>query len=153
MFSLNSCRREPVSSRSERTRWPCTESPGRPATSACGSTPTRKTLPACGPRSSASACRWKSLGSPFGDLAAPGTIVQIGLPPRHIDVMTSATGLVFGEAWAGRVTHEAAHLSIPFLGRAELLRNKRATGRPKDLADIHALEHRAGADEPSDDES
>ena len=61
--------------------------------------------------------------------------------------MTSATGLVFGEAWAGRVTHEAAHLSIPFIGRAGLLRNKRAIGRPEDLADVHALEHQAGADE------
>lgn len=95
----------------------------------------------------------EDLGITMRDLAAPGTIIQIGLPPRRIDVMTSATGLVFGDAWAGRVTHEADHLPIPFLGRAELLRNKRVTGRPKDLADVHALEHRAGGDEPSDDES
>ena len=94
----------------------------------------------------------EALGITMQDLATPGTVVQIGLPPRRIDVMTSATGLVFGEAWASRVTHEMAHLPIPFIGRAELLRNKRATGRPKDLADIHALEHRAADDEPSDDE-
>ncbi len=89
----------------------------------------------------------EALGITMRDLATPGTIVQIGLPPRRIDVMTNATGLVFGEAWASRVTYEVAHLSIPFIGRAELLRNKRATGRPRDLADVHALEHRAADDE------
>ena len=94
----------------------------------------------------------EALGITMRDLATPGTVVQIGLPPRRIDVMTDATGLVFGEAWARRVTHEVARLPIPFIGRAELLRNKRATGRPKDLADVHALEHRAAADEPSNDE-
>ena len=94
----------------------------------------------------------EALGITMRDLATPGTVVQIGLPPRRIDVMTSTTGLVFREAWAGRVTHEVARLPIPFIGRAELLRNKRATGRPKDLADVHALEHRAATDDPSDDE-
>ena len=89
----------------------------------------------------------EALGITMRDLATPGTIVQIGLPPRRIDVMTNATGLVFGEAWASRVTYEVAHLSIPFIGRAELLRNKRATGRPRDLADVHALEHRDADDE------
>ena len=75
------------------------------------------------------------------DLAKPGMIVQIGFPPRRIDIMTSVTGLDFEDAWAGRVTHRMDGLEVPFIGRDALLANKRATGRPKDLADIEALEH------------
>lgn len=84
----------------------------------------------------------ESLGITAQDLATAGTIVQIGLPPRRIDVMTDATGLVFEEAWAARVTCEVDRLTIPFIDRAALLRNKRATGRAKDLADVEALEGR-----------
>lgn len=73
------------------------------------------------------------------DLTRADTVVQIGLPPRRIDLLTSITGVGFDEAWPGRVTHPVAGLAIPFLGRAELVRNKRATGRAKDLADLEAL--------------
>jgi len=85
----------------------------------------------------------ETLGVTIRDLAIPGMIVQIGFPPRRIDVMTSVTGIAFEDAWAGRVTHRVDELEVPFIGRAALLENKRATGRPKDLADIDALEHRA----------
>lgn len=67
-------------------------------------------------------------------------IIQLGLPPRRIDIMTSVTGLVFEAAWTGRITHEVGDLEVPFISRAALLENKHATGRPKDLADIDALE-------------
>jgi hypothetical protein len=73
------------------------------------------------------------------DLTRADTVVQIGLPPRRIDLLTTITGVGFDEAWSGRVTHPVAGLAIPFLGRAELVRNKRATGRAKDLADLEAL--------------
>ena len=43
------------------------------------------------------------------------------------------------EAWADRITHEVEGLSIPFIGRAALVKNKRAAGRAKDLADLEAL--------------
>lgn len=86
----------------------------------------------------------EALGVTTSDLAKPGTIVQLGVPPRRIDIITSVTGLEFEDAWTGRVTHRVNDLDVPFIGRAELLRNKRATGRPKDLADIDALERRAG---------
>ena len=84
----------------------------------------------------------EALGGAASDLARPGTIVQLGVPPRRIDIITSVTGLEFEDAWAGRVTQRVNDLEVPFIGRAELLRNKRATGRPKDLADIDALERR-----------
>lgn len=80
-----------------------------------------------------------ALGLRQGDLEAPETVVQIGLPPRRIDVLTDVTGLEFEEAWTSRVTHQVGPLVVPFLGREALIRNKRATGRFKDLGDVEAL--------------
>jgi hypothetical protein len=74
------------------------------------------------------------------DLETPGTVYQIGLPPRRIDVMTSVSGSSFEAAWEGRVEVSIAGLSIPFIGREELLRNKLATGRDKDLLDARLLD-------------
>jgi len=45
----------------------------------------------------------------------------------------------FGVAWKGRVEREVSGVTVPFLGRDELVRNKRAAGRLKDLADVEAL--------------
>ena len=86
----------------------------------------------------------ETLGVTLQDLARLGTIVQIGAPPRRIDIMTSITEVAFEDAWRGRATHRVDGLEVPFIGREALLANKRATGRPKDLADIDALERRAG---------
>jgi hypothetical protein len=66
-------------------------------------------------------------------------VVQIGLPPRRIDILTSISGVGFDEAWTARVTHEVGGIRVPFLGRADLVRNKRASGRTKDQADLEAL--------------
>jgi hypothetical protein len=80
-----------------------------------------------------------SMGVTGKDLEAPATVVQIGVPPRRIDLLTTLSGLAFDEAWAGRTLHRVDALEVPFLGRAELVRNKRAAGRPKDMADLAAL--------------
>jgi len=74
------------------------------------------------------------------DFSHPGTVYQIGLPPRRIDILTKIDGVEFEEAWAGRRVETVDGLALAFLGRAELLKNKRATGRTKDLADVEALE-------------
>ena len=74
------------------------------------------------------------------DLTAPGVVFQMGEPPRRIDLLTSITGVGFEEAWATRSVHRVGDLDVPFLGRAALLDNKRATARPKDLADVAVLE-------------
>lgn len=73
------------------------------------------------------------------DLGRPDQVVQVGLPPRRIDILTSISGVTFEDAWPDRVTHETEGLKVPFLGRAALVRNKRASGRAKDLADLEAL--------------
>lgn len=93
---------------------------------------------------------WKALadfGAPledFGieptDFLESGKVVQIGLPPNRIDLLTEISGVEsFSEAWDERVEHEVEGEVVPFLGRETLVRNKRATGRLKDLADVEAL--------------
>lgn len=84
----------------------------------------------------------RSLGVAEADLTKPGSVIQIGLPPRRIDVLTDITGVGFEAAWTGRVSHAFAGVEAPFIGREHLLLNKRATGRLKDRADVEALEGR-----------
>lgn len=66
----------------------------------------------------------------------------MGLPPRRIDVLTSISGVDFEQAWQGRVRRSVGGLELAFLGRADLVANKRATGRPKDLLDLELLAER-----------
>jgi hypothetical protein len=74
------------------------------------------------------------------DFTQPDVVFQIGIAPRRIDILTGLTGLTFGEAWTDRTAHAIGPLEVPFLGLASLIRNKRATGRPQDLADLSYLE-------------
>lgn len=60
-------------------------------------------------------------------------------PPRRIDVITGIDGVTFVEAWPNRVSVEIGGLEIPCLGRADLVKNKRSTGRAKDLLDVELL--------------
>ena len=74
------------------------------------------------------------------DLQKDGTIFQIGVAPRRVDIITAASGLHFEETY-GRslsVNIEGIEVYIPSID--DLIRNKRATGRTKDLADVEALE-------------
>ncbi len=74
------------------------------------------------------------------DLSTPGTVYEIGLPPRRIDVLTQISGVSFDEAWADRVVCGLSGLEFPVLSRAALARNKRAAGRSKDLVDLELIE-------------
>jgi hypothetical protein len=85
-----------------------------------------------------------AFGAPLNDVteadfAQPGVVFQIGLPPRRIDVLTQLTALDFADAWASRERGRFGDLSVDFIGREAFIRNKRATGRHKDLADIEGL--------------
>ena len=80
-----------------------------------------------------------AMGVTRADLGRPDQVVQVGLPPRRIDILTSISGVGFEDAWPERVTHRTEGLAVPFLGRAALVRNKRASARAKDLADLEAL--------------
>ena len=78
------------------------------------------------------------------DLTSPDLVFQIGVVPNRIDIMTGVSGLEFADAWTSRVMVRVSALQIPVIGREALIRNKRAAGRPRDLADIAELE----AEEP-----
>jgi hypothetical protein len=74
------------------------------------------------------------------DFAVPGVLYQIGVPPGRIDILTELTGLTFEQAWRDRIRRPFGELEVDFLDRDSFLRNKRATGRLKDLSDIEGME-------------
>lgn len=74
------------------------------------------------------------------DFARPGIVFQMGLPPARIDVLTDLTGVSFAEAWAGRVRAPFGPVEVDVIGREAFIRNKRATGRAKDLGDVESLD-------------
>jgi hypothetical protein len=74
------------------------------------------------------------------DFASPGVTYQIGVAPGRIDILTDLTGLTFEEVWPGRITRPFGEVTVGVIGLAEFIRNKRATGRAKDLGDIEGLE-------------
>ena len=80
-----------------------------------------------------------ALGVRMEDFAESGNVVQLGAPPRRIDILTAIDGVDFASAWSARVNRAIDGVPFPFLGRDDLLRNKRAAARPKDLLDIELL--------------
>ena len=76
------------------------------------------------------------------DFARPGIVYQIGVPPRRIDVLTEISGVTFDEEWATRAETTLEGRAVPYIGRDSLVRNKVASGRPKDLADVSRLKRR-----------
>ena len=86
-----------------------------------------------------------AFGAPLADVAAAdfaheGVIYQIGIPPGRIDILTELTGITFAEAWPDRMRRPFGDVEVDFIGRASFIRNKRATGRPRDLGDIEGME-------------
>ncbi len=78
------------------------------------------------------------------DFAHPGNVYQMGQPPARIDLLTAIDGVTWDEVAAGRCTREVDGLRVPFLGRAELIKNKAATGRAKDALDLVLLREAEG---------
>lgn len=66
-------------------------------------------------------------------------VIQLGVAPNRIDVMTHISGVTFDEAWESREFGEIGGLRIPFISREMLKRNKAASGRTQDLADLEHL--------------
>lgn len=74
------------------------------------------------------------------DLQKDGTIFQIGVAPRRVDIITAASGLHFEETYGRSLSVNIEGIEVHILSIDDLIRNKRATGRTKDLADVEALE-------------
>lgn len=74
------------------------------------------------------------------DFQTPDYVIEIGREPRKIQVLTGIDGIAFHEAYASRVEIEYQGISLKFIGKSELIKNKRPSGRPKDLLDAEQLE-------------
>jgi hypothetical protein len=91
-----------------------------------------------------------AFGFPVRELSAETLVdhrrmLEMGVPPVQIHLMSAISGVDWEEAWSGREEGPLGRHTVQFLGRAAFLRNKRAAGRPKDIADLDALE--AGRDD------
>ena len=74
------------------------------------------------------------------DFSTPGVVYQIGVAPGRVDILTELSGLTFPEAWNARVRRPFGSIEVDVIGRDAFVKNKRATGRARDLADIDGLE-------------
>lgn len=74
------------------------------------------------------------------DFATPGKVIQLGLPPLRIDILTAATALDFEGASQTTDRLDVDGRAVPIIGLEALLKNKRAAARPQDLADVDSLE-------------
>lgn len=81
----------------------------------------------------------ESLRISEADFTRPDTIVQFGLPPYRIDILTGVSGVSFDEAWGERVEAFFDDVRVPYIGRDAFVRTKRASGRKKDLGDLESL--------------
>jgi hypothetical protein len=84
-------------------------------------------------------------GAPAGvaskeDLLNPNIVVQIGVEPVRVDLMSDISGVAFDEAWPERVVVRVDETPMVLIGRRHLVANKRASGRKKDLLDAEWLE-------------
>jgi hypothetical protein len=79
------------------------------------------------------------IGLRVDDFQSPGQVIQLGHPPIRIDIITSVDGVAWEEVWKGREDVTLQGEKVSFIGRRELIANKKASGRAQDIADIEAL--------------
>jgi hypothetical protein len=80
-----------------------------------------------------------NVGLTDDDFVQDDRVIQLGVAPNRIDLLTSISGVSFEEAWRSRELGELGELTVPFISREMLKRNKAATGRSQDLADLDRL--------------
>lgn len=73
------------------------------------------------------------------DFLEAGQVIQLGPAPNRIDLLTGISGVTWEEAWASRIPVCLDVFQIQAIGKEELMRNKKATGRPQDYADLARL--------------
>lgn len=81
-----------------------------------------------------------NLGLTVADFVADDRVIQLGRAPNRVDFLTRLWGVDFEDAWSRRVGGELGDVAVWILARSDLIKNKRATGRPQDLADAAAVE-------------
>jgi hypothetical protein len=80
-----------------------------------------------------------TVGLTEGDFVEQEQVVQLGVPPVRVDLLTSLTGVTFEEADSEKAAGEYGGVPVHYIGREQLIKNKRATGRLRDQADLEAL--------------
>lgn len=80
-----------------------------------------------------------SVGISESDLVESGRVLQLGHPPNRIDILTSISGVTFEAAWKSRIESKLDDQPVVIIGWSELVKNKKAAARPKDLADVEKL--------------
>jgi hypothetical protein len=83
---------------------------------------------------------YPALAKEWRRFTEPDRMATLGREPLRIDIMTSISGVAFAPAWNRRLRVRHGRRVVGFLGRRDLIRNKRASGRTKDLLDIALLE-------------
>ena len=73
------------------------------------------------------------------DFSKPDQVIQLGLEPNRIDLLTGISGVNWAEAWSDRVPGEIDGIKVSILGKDTYIKNKLASGRPQDLADVARL--------------
>jgi hypothetical protein len=69
-----------------------------------------------------------------------GNVIRMGIPPTRIEILTGATGIEFAECYKRKKIVKIGDLKMNFISKADLIKNKKAAGRLKDIADVDALE-------------
>jgi hypothetical protein len=82
---------------------------------------------------------FQSSGLTADDFQKSEHVVQLGVPPVRIDIITSLTGITWEEAIAGKESGHYGDVPVCYIGKTAYIKNKRATGRAKDIADIEAI--------------
>jgi predicted nucleotidyltransferase len=80
-----------------------------------------------------------SVGLSAEDFGRPGQVIQLGVPPVRVDIITSIAGVSWGEAFSNRVSGKYGDIQVHYIGREQFIINKKTIGRKKDLADLEAL--------------
>ena len=82
---------------------------------------------------------FQNLSLTESDFSKEDSIIQLGYPPFRIDILTSIDGVAFDQAWEKKIVVELNGMNVPFIGRDDLITNKKAAGRPQDIADVSRL--------------
>jgi len=81
-----------------------------------------------------------SLGVKESDFIVPDQMLQLGYPPERIDILTTLPGVEFSDCYPSRSVETVDGISVNFIDLENLIKNKKATGRHQDLADVENLE-------------
>ena len=79
------------------------------------------------------------IGLSVEDFIYPEKVIQLGVPPVRIDIITSLSGVTWDEASAGKMSALYGDTEVHLIGREQFIKNKKATGRKRDIADLESL--------------